>query len=1150
MKTSHGLTLALGVALAGGMVRADRIVVTQDREGALYAAGEQAKFSVSVVDDAGVPLKDGSARWTLDNFGTEKVANGQAALAEGNPFSVTGTLAKSGFLRLRVRSGTNSVAWSVGYDVDRIRQDGTRPSDFDCYWRGEQQRLRREVPLDPTCEKVETQSRGRWDVFRISFRTFNGKRVWGFMSVPKDRTQAPFRTRVRICDAGPGAIGPWEANADEVTVTMNVYCFEPGTTGEEQTRRREAMNAEQKAKYGTDRYSTSGIGESREDYYFHDAMLGIDRAVDWLAERPEVDRTRMYYFGSSQGGGFGLYVNYLNGNFAKACFAVPACTGHYGHLQGRQDGWPNLIAAQPEAKRAAAEKFAAYFDGVHFAAGIHRPVRFIVGFSDQTCPPPDVYAAFNACASADKAIVNCVGAGHCEFNAWIKANKGKPSWLDHNAWLRDETKRLKVLMVGNSFSQSCMRYLPSVAKACGVELDLVSACIGGCPLVKHWNNITNAEDRSYGLSWTRDGEKAPWPALSALRKPRPSGKGRGANLVDVLKAERWDIVTIQQYSGDSWQPETYRPYFADLYKKFKTCAPQAEVVVQETWSYAASHGALRRWKIDNVRMYHDLHRAYYDIAAAHGLRVIPVGTAVQLWRDRLPVVPKEGDYGGDVVGQGRDPQHLNPHGDYLQALVWTAKLFGVDVTKCPFAPNDLAPEKAALMRRAAADAVNGVRVPVSAGGFAVPDEIAAKIETLRTAHVNRGEIVELDYASDRNCLRVAYVLRHSPVSYVRCELALPDPAKWDGRLWGFGNGGWAGGVSTPWSSSTAQVTTDLGTSRLTIGANPCDIEVLRDFGWRATHEMTVEAKKLIALYYGRGPDHSYFTGASTGGGQGFCEMQRYPEDYDGIIAAVPGNDRLARATGLWQVMQARKVAKPFTDAERKTIRRAELDYFAKTDPEIARGRFIWDPTPTKEKLDGCWQAVVAADPNLKDREAAWRSLFDDAVVRGRRLEPGALIGLELDPPWTFMLEKYVGSIPWGGVTEEQLLFFADEPNLRHVDDDLKAFAKRGGKVISFGGLEDMSVPERPVAEYFDAVARRFGGVGKAQEFFAYYRIPGRQHCHSTPYPHGFVGEPRNLREKIVAWVEKGERPAAIVVPFVDEPAKTLTLRPYPDANRE
>ena len=281
MKTS--MTLALGAALVAGAAWADRIVVTQDRENALYAAGEEARFSVSVVDDAGVPRKDGTAKWTLDNFGTEKVANGQAALAEGNPFSVTGTLAKPGFLRLRVNSGTNSAVWSVGYDVDRIRQDGTRPSDFDCYWRGEQQRLRREVPLDPTCEKVEAQSRGRWDVFKISFRTFNAKRVWGFMSVPKDRSKAPFRTRVRICDACAGAIGPWEANADEVTVTMNVFDYEPATTNEEQKRRHAEKNAELKGDY----YATIPNWRTLKFSYLHWKGFHVDDVWSMHADWPK-----------------------------------------------------------------------------------------------------------------------------------------------------------------------------------------------------------------------------------------------------------------------------------------------------------------------------------------------------------------------------------------------------------------------------------------------------------------------------------------------------------------------------------------------------------------------------------------------------------------------------------------------------------------------------------------------------------------------------------------------------------------------------------------------------------------------------------------------------------------------------------------------
>ena len=449
---SHALAgAALFVAFSAS---ADLIKVEQDRLSALYSVGETASFKVTVTDDAGQAFTNGVASWKLDNFGSRSVGGGKIDLARQNPFAVSGTLDEPGFLRLTVTAGQKSVVWSVGYDVGKIRQNEPRPADFDAYWAGEKARLKREVPLDPRCEKVERLSGGKWTTYSISFATFNSKRVWGFMTVPK-AGRPPYRCRVRICDAGNGATGPWEANDGEVTATINVFDFEPADTAEEQIRRKNEMCAREAKRYGLKPGSycaLAGIGESREDYYFHDAMLGIDRAIDWLAERPEVDPRRLVYYGSSQGGGFGLYVNYLNPRFSRAVIAVPAATGHYGFRQNRQDGWPNLIAKQPPAKRAAAEKFAAYFDGVNFAAGIHTPVRFLVGFSDTCCPPPDVYAAYNACPAKDKAIANCVGAEHCGKNGflvWLKNNPGKPSWFDHEAWLRSGGANL---LDGSAFS--------------------------------------------------------------------------------------------------------------------------------------------------------------------------------------------------------------------------------------------------------------------------------------------------------------------------------------------------------------------------------------------------------------------------------------------------------------------------------------------------------------------------------------------------------------------------------------------------------------------------------------------------------------------------------------------------------------------------
>ena len=427
------------VALAGAFgASADRIAVQQNHWTALYRSGEEAVFRVCVSTDGGNPIRTGKAKWTLDNFGTTRVASGEIDLAKENPFKLRGKLDGEGFLRLTVSSGTNRVVWGVGYDVARIAQAKARPADFDAYWNGEKARLARDVPLDAKCEPAPWLSTAKRDVFRISFATFGNRRVYGFMTVPKDRSKGPFRTRIRVCDAGPGAVGPWEGHDDEVTVTMNVHMFEPPRELNRQRQMIADLSAALAAKYGLKPgtyYASAGIGRSREDYFFHDSMLGIARAYDWIAAQDFTDDARIVYFGSSQGGGFGLATVYLNPRFSRVCFAVPAITGHYGHLSGRADGWPKLIANQPEGDRAAAEANAAYFDGVNFAAGIRVPVRFIVGFADETCPPPCVYAAYNACPSADKAIVNCVGAGHCGFNAWLAANSDKSTWLDYNAWL-------------------------------------------------------------------------------------------------------------------------------------------------------------------------------------------------------------------------------------------------------------------------------------------------------------------------------------------------------------------------------------------------------------------------------------------------------------------------------------------------------------------------------------------------------------------------------------------------------------------------------------------------------------------------------------------------------------------------------------------
>ena len=268
-------------------------------------------------------------------------------------------------------------------------------------------------------------------------------------------------------------------------------------------------------------------------------------------------------------------------------------------------------------------------------------------------------------------------------------------------------KGTKVLMIGNSFSICLLQHLPQVAADRGVELDLASLYIGGCSLKRHWENVEKDGDedfRPYQFGRNRFGKYT---------------QGR-INVCDALRLAKWDIVTIQQASHESWKPETYHPYGDRLIAKIRELAPQAKIVVQETWSYTPWDRRLAKWGINPDEMYAKLHEAYGAFAREKGLSAIPFGTAVQEWRRRLPVKYAENSFGGDVVGGGRQDErdhfkrgadgkwvpncdvfHLGRRGEYFQALVWAHALFGVDLTDLKYKPDFVSDSDAKLMREIA-----------------------------------------------------------------------------------------------------------------------------------------------------------------------------------------------------------------------------------------------------------------------------------------------------------------------------------------------------------------------------------------------------------------------------------------------------------------
>ncbi len=298
-------------------------------------------------------------------------------------------------------------------------------------------------------------------------------------------------------------------------------------------------------------------------------------------------------------------------------------------------------------------------------------------------------------------------------------------------------KALKVLAIGNSFTICLQRHMPECAKAAGVKLDLVTMFIGGCPLKKHWENIEKAGDknfRPYLINWSYDGVKG---AKDAPIVKILNSKNK-ANIPEMLTADKWDIVTIQQASHDSWNAETYYPYADNLIKTIRELAPQAEIRIQQTWAYCNAdrriYGEKPSWGFDQTGMYNRLTAAYKQLADKHDLKIIPVGYAVQLYREALPVTfvpptaeeskkfkePEVPCMGGEVVGKYYwgtprknkkakktlrvDSIHLNQEGDYLQACVWVSSLFGVDVTNLSYTPDfgeEFKTKRAPVIRAAA-----------------------------------------------------------------------------------------------------------------------------------------------------------------------------------------------------------------------------------------------------------------------------------------------------------------------------------------------------------------------------------------------------------------------------------------------------------------
>ena len=401
--------------------------ISTDHADCVYACGEKAVFTVKAKDLGAGETSGGIVRMRLDNFGTRVVVpERNIDFTIANPVRIEGTLTEPGFLRLAIkdpkskgdffRIAKGDRVWSVGFEPEKIKPAVPDPNDFDMFWKTARERLEHDVPLDARMIPIEGgKPEEKFERFEVSFATFRGKRVYGVLAIPKDRTKGPFPVRLNISGAGPGTSAMLlRSDGKEIQFTMSVHPFPARLTIDGQRAAYEAYEAELKAKWNAGcAYPNIGIVASREEATFHDILLGMLRGLDWLAAQPYADRTDFTYWGGSQGGAFGIALTALWGNFRKTFAYVPAITDVFAEDIGRHWPWPSALKAyRKPLEIEALRKHWPYFDTCNFAARVTTPIRVMVGLADMACPPPGVYAAYNRIPAQDKAIYPIVGMPH------------------------------------------------------------------------------------------------------------------------------------------------------------------------------------------------------------------------------------------------------------------------------------------------------------------------------------------------------------------------------------------------------------------------------------------------------------------------------------------------------------------------------------------------------------------------------------------------------------------------------------------------------------------------------------------------------------------------------------------------------------------
>lgn len=479
-----------------------------------------------------------------------------------------------------------------------------------------------------------------------------------------------------------------------------------------------------------------------------------------------------------------------------------------------------------------------------------------------------------------------------------------------------------------------------------------------------------------------------------------------------------------------------------------------------------------------------------------------------------------------------------------------------------------------------ADATITMAQTVAAGTFAGPPAVFT------------GRDLSATYKKLPTFCRLVVEAKPTSDSDIKIEVWLPASG-WNGKLLGVGNGGFAGqidygSIGNAMSNGYVATATDAGHTGSPIDAHWAigHPEKVADFGHRGVHEMTRVAKEAARLFYGKEPQRAYFAGCSDGGREALMEAQRYPADYDGILAGAPANNWTPLLSTAVSDTQALTVdpasfippAKIATIASAVNAACDELDGVKDgilNDPRQCH----FDPATIEckagEESDKCLTAaqVVALKkiyagphdaqgrevfpgypPGAEEGQGGWTGWITGPAPLKSAM---AFFGLGFysnmvyeKPDWdykTFRLEAGMKA------AQEKTASALDA-----ADANLGPFKARGGKLIVYHGWNDPAITALSTVNYYESVRAKMGAQ-EMDSFMRLYMVSGMQHCSGGPgadfFGAGYFG-PNDAQHSVVTaleqWVEKGTAPGTIIAAkFAGEdwqhPKMTRPLCVYPEA---